>query len=176
MMQKAAYAYLQTNLTTCSPGETILTLYDGAVAFLNRAKEQIDLKDYAQKGILIGKAIDIINELSASLNRDKGGDIADNLHQLYFLCNTRLAMANLKMDKKTIDGVIQVLNGLRDAFAQIQNTPEAQAATEELNSRQVSEASSHARNMHNSPLPPPGQERNISLRGRNLYNKMALNG
>ncbi|MDR2051728.1 MAG: flagellar export chaperone FliS [Deltaproteobacteria bacterium] len=174
-MQKAAYAYLQTNLTTCSPGETILALYDGAVSFLNRAKEQIDLKDYARKGILIGKAIDIINELSSSLNREKGGDIADNLHQLYFLCNTRLALANLKMDKKLIDGVIQVLSGLRDAFAQIQNTAEAQTATAQLNLRQENEVAGHARNLRGSPSPPPGQERNLNLRGRSLYNKMALN-
>ncbi|WMW65241.1 flagellar export chaperone FliS [Nitratidesulfovibrio liaohensis] len=126
-MQKAAHAYLQTQVTTTTQGELLLLLYDGAVKFLNQAKEKIAERDYAGKGILISKALDIVNELDASLNLEKGGELAENLHKLYFYCSTRLLNANLKMDVAFIDEVIKILSGLRGAYGQIVNTPEAMA-------------------------------------------------
>lgn len=103
-------------------------LYDGAIKFLNQAKERIEAKDYPGKGILISNAIDVINELASSLNAEKGGDLAANLSQLYFYCNKRLFMANSRMDTAAIDEVIKILGGIRSAYAQIIDSPEAVAA------------------------------------------------
>lgn len=127
-MQKAAKAYFQTQVATTSQGKLLLMLYDGCIKFLNQAKVKIDERDYAQKGILISKALDVINELDSSLNAEKGGDLAENLHKLYFYCSTRLLNANLKMNVDYIDEVIKILSGLRSAYAQIIDTPEATAA------------------------------------------------
>ena len=120
-MLKAAHAYLQTQVSTTTQGDLLLLLYDGAIKFLKQAKEKIREKNYAEKGLLISRAIDVISELDASLNPQKGGDLADNLHNLYFFCNTRLLKANLKMDIGLIDEVVKILTGLRGAFAQILN-------------------------------------------------------
>ncbi|UZP68923.1 flagellar export chaperone FliS [Desulfovibrio mangrovi] len=127
-MQKAAKAYFQTQVATTSQGKLLLMLYDGCIKFLNQAKIKIEERDYAQKGILISKALDVINELDSSLNAEKGGELAENLHKLYFYCSTRLLNANLKMDIGYIDEVIKILSGLRSAYAQIIDTPEATAA------------------------------------------------
>lgn len=118
MQQKALNAYFQTQVNTTSQGELLLMLYDGALKFLKLAKQKIEEKDYAGKGMLISKAIDVISELDNSLNT-QGGEITQNLHNLYFFCNTRLLKANLKMDTTFIDEVVTILTGLRDAFAQI---------------------------------------------------------
>lgn len=118
-MQKAAQAYLQTQVSTTSQGELLLMLYDGAVKFLRQAQAKILEKDYAQKGILISKALDIIAELDGSLNAQKGGEIAQNLHNLYFYCNTRLLLANMNMDTALVDEVIDILSGLRSAYSEI---------------------------------------------------------
>ena len=176
-MQKAAQAYLQTNIATNSPGEIVIMLYDGAIKFLNRAKEQIDKKDYAGKGISISRSMDIINELNESLNIEKGGVLAENLHKLYFWCITRLAMANLKMDTSIIDTVIKVLAGIRSAYVQIQSMPEAQATSAELAARQEAEGTSSARMAQalsgpaRQQMPPAPQ---ASIRGRNAYSKLAV--
>ncbi len=127
-MRQAAKVYFETQVTTTSQGQILLMLYDGAIKFLTQAKERMAAKDYASKGNLISSAIDIINELAGSLNAEKGGDLAANLNQLYFYCNKRLFTANLKMDPAPIDEVIKILGGLRSAYAQIVDTPEAQAA------------------------------------------------
>lgn len=127
-MQKAAQAYLSTQVHTTSKGELLLMLYDAAIKFMKQAKIKIDEKDYAAKGILISKAIEVISELTSSLNKEKGGELAENLSQLYIFCNTRLLQANLKMDTSKIDEVIKIIDGIASAYREIIPTEEAQAA------------------------------------------------
>jgi flagellar protein FliS len=115
-MQTAAKAYLKTQVNTTSQGDILLLLYEGALKFLGQAKEKIAARDYAQKGILISRALDILAELQSSLNAQKGGTLAENLQKLYFICSTKLLQANLKMDTAIIDEVMRILAGLRDAF------------------------------------------------------------
>lgn len=156
-MLKAAQAYFQTQVTTTSQGQLLLMLYDGAIKFLKQAKVKIGEKSYAEKGILISKAIDVISELDGSLNCQKGGDLAQNLHNLYFFCNTRLLQANMKMDTKLIDDVIGILDGLRDAFAQITDTaPQPQLSPQQRASRgRPMSAPQSPPAMHAKTLPHP---------------------
>ena len=140
-MQKANDLYVQTKFTTVGQGELLLLLYDGALKFLAQAKEKMLAKDYAAKGQLISKALDVINELDGSLNREVGGELAQNLHQLYFLCSSRLLQANLRMEPHLIDSVCEILSGLRSAYAQIVNRPEAQAAAQQIAARNARSAS-----------------------------------
>lgn len=122
-MHKATQAYLQTQVTTTTQGDLLILLFDGALKFMARAKERMAAKDYAEKGILISKALDILSELQGSLNAEKGGEVAENLRKLYLLCSTKLLAANMNMDQNLVDEVMRILTGVRDAFAQI-NTPE----------------------------------------------------
>ncbi len=124
-MQKAQQAYLQTQVTTTSQGELVVMLYDGAIKFLQQAKEKMAEKNYAEKGILISKSLDIIAELDSSLNIEKGGELSNNLHSLYLYSQGRLLQANMKMDQEIVDEVLKILSSLRGAFAAIINTPEA---------------------------------------------------
>lgn len=134
-MNKAANAYFQTKVSTTDQGQLLIMLYDGALRYLTQARDKILARDYAAKGVLISKVIDIINELSASLNLEKGGSLATNLNNLYILCTARLLQANLKMNVESLDSVTQILSGLRSAYAQIVETPEARKAAAEISSR-----------------------------------------
>ncbi len=118
-MHRAANAYMQTQVTTTTPGHLVVMLYDGAITFLEQAKVLIQERNYAQKGILISQALDIIAELDGSLNVEKGGELAQNLHKLYLYCSTRLLQANLKMDTALIDEVIKILSSFRASFEEI---------------------------------------------------------
>jgi len=118
-MLKAAKAYLSTQVTTATQGDVLLLLYDTAIKHIKLAKDKMAERDFAAKGILISKAIEIVSELHASLNKEKGGEVAKNLSKLYFLCNTRLLQANMEMSPARLDEVVGMLSGLRQAFAQI---------------------------------------------------------
>lgn len=121
-MNRAANAYMQTHVTTTTPGHLVVMLYDGAITFLQQAKEEMQARNYAKKGILISQALDIISELDGSLNNERGGELAQNLHRLYMYCNSRLLQANLKMDQDIIDEVVGILSSFRSAFAEISKT------------------------------------------------------
>ena len=97
----------------------MILLFEAAIKFLQQAKKKIEEKNYAEKGILISKALDIISELDGSLNTERGGEIATNLHNLYYYCQTRLLIANLKLDRGIIDEVIEILKKIGSAFAEI---------------------------------------------------------
>jgi flagellar protein FliS len=118
-MANPARAYLTTQVETTTQGELLIMLYEAAIKFLKRAKIEIDNKDYAKKGIYISKAMAIIHELAECLNKEKGGDITPKLSQLYLFCTTQLVKANIRLDNKMIDEVINILDGLRSAYAQI---------------------------------------------------------
>ena len=118
-MLKAAKAYLSTQVTTATQGDLLLLLYDAAIKHIKQAKDKIAERDYAAKGILITKAIEIVSELHECLNKEKGGEVAKNLSKVYFLCNTRLLQANMEMNPARLDEVVGILSGLRHAFAQI---------------------------------------------------------
>ncbi len=168
-MLKANQAYMQTQVTTTNQGEVVVMLYDGAIKFLNRSKDLMEKKDFAGKGNMISRALDIINELDSSLNLEKGGEIAKNLHSLYFFCNSRLLMANLKASPMIVDEVIKILSGLRDAYAQILSNPEAQAAAVKAAASLPAEAT---RTQIGRATPGPQNAASFSnARGASLYAK-----
>ena len=175
-MQKGAQAYFSTHIGTTDQGQLLLMLYDGALKFLAQAREKMLARDMAGKGTLISKSIDIVNELAASLNMEKGGTLAENLNNLYFLCTARLLQANAKLDVKQLDSVVAILSGLRNAYAQIINTPEAQAAVAQISARQnPQEASMAKRNapimQQNVPAPSAAMGR---LQAQAAYHTMTL--
>lgn len=171
-MNRAANAYFQTKVNTTDQGQLLIMLYDGALRYINQARDKILAKDYAAKGVLISKVIDIINELSASLNLEKGGSLATNLNNLYILCTARLLQANLKMSIESLDSVAQILSGLRSAYAQIVETPEAKKAAAEIAGKMqpagsVTKAKPMAQ-VQGAPTAPKAQAR--AAYGRNTMN------
>ena len=175
-MQKGAQAYFSTHIATTDQGQLLLMLYDGALKFLAQAREKMLARDMAGKGILISKTIDIINELASSLNMEKGGTLAENLNNLYFLCTTRLLQSNAKLDVEQLDSVVNILSGLRSAYAQIVSTPEAQAAAAQISARQnPQEANMAKRNVpimnQSAPAPPAAMGR---LQAQAAYQTMKI--
>ncbi len=155
-MANPAKAYLATQVETTTQGELLIMLYEAAIKFLKRAKIEIDNKDFAKKGIYISKAMAIIHELSECLNKEKGGDITPKLSQLYMFCTSHLIKANIRLDKKKIDEVIQILDGLRSAYAQI--IPEVEGKSQaqlhaEVQSQPVAEEKPQAPQA--PPVTPP---------------------
>lgn len=111
--------YKQTQVTTANQGKLIVMLYDGAIKFLNIAIENMEPKKYDVVNNNILKAQDIINELILALNMEQGGEIAQNLFNLYIFFKKQLLEANMKKDKEILKNVIKLLKELRDAWDKI---------------------------------------------------------
>lgn len=117
--------YKQTSITTASRGQIILMLYEGCIKFLRKAIESIQQQNVAEKGMYIGKAQDIINELNNSLNHEVGGDISKELERLYNYMFDQTTQANIKGDAAMLESVIKLLDtlleGWREAVAKSGN-------------------------------------------------------
>jgi flagellar protein FliS len=119
MPPKGLSQYKENAVTTQSPGQIVVLLYEGAIRFLRQAIDAIEQENWIEKGVKINKAIDIISELNAALDEEKGGEVAKNLRSLYLFMNQHLLQANVRKDAEMIQQVIDQLNTLLDGWKQI---------------------------------------------------------
>lgn len=109
-------AYRQTAVTTASREQVLIMLYEGAIKFLKKASECTEAKDYAGKGAAVGKAHDIINELSNSLDFNVGGEIAKNLERLYAFMIEQIIQGNMNNDPSKFDQARKLLENLLEGW------------------------------------------------------------
>lgn len=109
-------AYRQTAVTTATKEQVLIMLYEGAIKHLKRAMAACESKDMAAKGVAVGKAHDIVNELINSLDFQIGGDVARNLESLYNFIVEQLMKGNLENDVTKFEQSIKILENLLDAW------------------------------------------------------------
>ena len=80
------------------------------------SKGAIARNDIAQKGILIGKAIDIIGGLREGLDLENHADTLADLDNLYTYMSRRLIEANAKNDPEIIDEVARLLITIKEGW------------------------------------------------------------
>ena len=114
-------AYRETDIKTAGQGKLIVMLYDEAVKQLSIAIKELekDSKALDKVNSAVIRAQDMITELTTSLDFERGGDIAQNLFNLYMYFNNRLLDGNIRKDKKPLIEVRTHLMELRGAWFQI---------------------------------------------------------
>jgi flagellar secretion chaperone FliS len=117
--QLAQQQYVTTQVGTADRLQLVIMLYDGALSFLGRAREKMAAQDAAGKGLLIGRALDIIAELNASLNFQAGRELATNLFHLYNFVIGHLTKANLNWDLEALDEAVAILQQLRETWVEV---------------------------------------------------------
>lgn len=111
----------QAQAVDASPHRLIQMLMEGGLTRLAQARGAMEREQFAMKGELIGKAIGIIGGLRAGLNLEEGGELAENLDNLYDYMTRRLLEANLKNSVEPLDEVAGLLRNVKtgwDAIAQ----------------------------------------------------------
>ncbi|OIU69648.1 flagellar export chaperone FliS [Rossellomorea aquimaris] len=110
-------AYQNNSVTTASPGELTLMLYNGSLKFIHIAKKAIEDKNIELKNTNIQKAQAIVSELMVTLNTDL--EISQNLMSLYDYINRRLTEANVKNDSAILEEVEGLITEFRDTWKQV---------------------------------------------------------
>jgi flagellar protein FliS len=109
-------AYETNAVSTASPGELTLMLYNGSLKFMLQAKKAIEAKNFEKKNTCIQKAQNIIRELMVTLNMDV--ELSKNLMAVYDYMNRRLIEANVKNNIEILDEVMELTKELRDTWKQ----------------------------------------------------------
>ena len=99
------------------PHALISMLFQGALFAIGNAKNEILRNDLTAKGGSMSKAISIIGQgLNASLDKNVGGELAQNLSSLYDYMVRRLVDSNSRNDVAVLDEVTRLLTQLADAW------------------------------------------------------------
>jgi flagellar protein FliS len=120
-------SYRKMQVETASPLSLVLMLYDRAIVLLNKAKKEISEKQYEAKGLTLDKASEIVFELLTTLDKDKGGEIASSLANLYNFVLHEITDANSKLNIKSLDNAIKILSELRESWESIKDNKEIDA-------------------------------------------------
>lgn len=105
-----------SEIESADPHRLIQMLIDGAIAKMIVAKAMMERRDIARKGENVSWAISILGGLQASLDMEKGGEIAQSLNGLYEYMTLRLAQANANNDVAGVDEVIHLMKTIKEGW------------------------------------------------------------
>ena len=116
-------AYANNKITTASPAELTLMLYDGAIKFSNIAISAIEKKEIENAHNNIVKVERIIQEFQITL--DHKYPVAEDFDNVYNYLMQRLRMANVKKDAEIMQEVLGHLRTMRDTWKEVMRTANA---------------------------------------------------
>ena len=115
-------AYKKQSVTTMTPIEVVIKLYDESERQLHRAIHFIEKKEFEQAHNALDRAAELINALRSVLNMEVG-EISQNLDSLYEFFYRQIIQADMKKDISIIEEIIPQISELKDAFVQISKLP-----------------------------------------------------
>jgi flagellar protein FliS len=115
-MKDAYNKYKSQAVHTASREKILLMLYEAAIKFTKKAILAVEKKDIAERGMNIGRAFDIVNELCNSLNHDVGGELSKNLERLYMFITDQFVQANISGNAKPLQDALKILEILQDGW------------------------------------------------------------
>jgi flagellar protein FliS len=113
-------------VAAADPHQLIVMLLDGALDRIAGARGAMLHGMQAEKGRLLHKAVEILDELQASLDRQSGGQIAANLSDLYDYAARQLMLGSVQNRSECLDEVANLLREIRSAWIAI--APQARGA------------------------------------------------
>lgn len=112
--------YMQQSVTTMTPAQLVIALYDKAITEMNKAIIFIEEKDIPKAHNSITRASEIVDALDAHLKVKY--EISENLAALYQYFREKLVEANIKKDAEILKEIIPMFQEIRDAFFEISKT------------------------------------------------------
>lgn len=125
----AAYRSVSAHgaVADAGPHTLVLTLFDAVLGRLTTARSCIEKGEVTRKAGLLHSSVVLLAELRGSLDLQKGGQLAQNLSDLYEYMTRRLVHANANNDAAAITEVLGLLGEIRVAWAAI--GPEVRSET-----------------------------------------------
>lgn len=106
-------------ILSASPMQLVRMLYEGAIGAIDKAVDRLEAGDIRGRSEQITKACAIVEELTLSLDKAKGGELAKQLTELYVYIHQRLLEANIKQERKPLEECRRLLNTLLEAWKQV---------------------------------------------------------
>jgi len=121
--QRRAASYgevmVETGVQSADRVELVQMLLDGLVESLSFAEGHIRANAISEKAYYLKRASSIVIGLQGALDFKKGGELAQNLAELYGYVTRRLLHVNLRNDLAALHEVKGLMEQIRDAWRQV---------------------------------------------------------
>jgi len=114
--------YLENQVLSASPLELVALLYSITIDSVDNARTKIAEADIRGRGQAISRASEAVIELARSVDRERGGDLARSLIELYDFILRRLQNAHLQGDDAALAELLPILRTLQDGWTEISRT------------------------------------------------------
>lgn len=115
-LKQYQHVSIEAGILSADPYRLIQILFESALEKLIIAKKFIEINNIHDKGMALSFAISIIETLQASLNEEEGGEIAENLSELYAYMLRTLIDVNLHNDLVKLDEIIKLIVTIKSAW------------------------------------------------------------
>ena len=121
MLMDSGYdSYQQVDLdaqaASANPHQLVVMLIDGLLDEIERVRGHLAANRLAEKGLGINKCMNILIGLSSALDEENGGEIAENLRQLYDFCQVELYYTSVQNDATRLDNLERVMGNIREGW------------------------------------------------------------
>ncbi len=130
MDREISQRYLAQQILSASPAKLVAMLYERAITLLRETIDAIEAGDVARRWEANAKATEVISHLWGTLDRERGGEIAENLNRLYGFMMMRLTMIDVENNARAAREVIGLIEPLLRSWQEIAEGEPASARTE----------------------------------------------
>lgn len=107
-------------LEGATPHQLIQILMESFITRVTVAKHAMQQRDFETKSRTISNAIGIIGGLRDGLNFEQGGEIAENLSNIYNYISSRLLVASAENNVAILDETLSLMREIKSAWDAIQ--------------------------------------------------------
>jgi flagellar protein FliS len=120
-MYKNPYASsLETKILSSTPMELVNLLYEAAIEAVQAARQHLSRGEISKRAHSVSRAVEMLAELSGSLNHKQGGEISLRLAALYDYSQRSLLDANFRQSDDGLAEVETLLRTLSEAWSAIE--------------------------------------------------------
>ena len=114
MEHNAFQQYKEQSVSTMTPSELLLLLYDELVKHLVRCELALQQEDFEQLDASVDRSMDIVQYLDDTLDRQY--PIANDLHRLYDYFGYQLGRVKIGRNNEVLGEIKPMVLDLRDSF------------------------------------------------------------
>lgn len=125
-------AYFEGQIYSADPVELVAMLYRGAIDAIESARRFLLEGNIAARSEAVTRGVNILTELAESLDMAAGGEVAQNLRELYAYILHRVQDGNFRQLQEPFAEAVQLLHTLLEGWEQIasQNTVNSRFRTD----------------------------------------------